>query len=83
MERSSLFFITTCLVLLTLIFIFAMKFFYLSRKRPGGRLADPPLLESAIKAAETNTAALNDVRNSLAEIQRRLSSVEKILKDVE
>jgi len=76
-------FITTCLVLLTLILIFGMKFFYLSRRRSDDQLANSQLLENAVKAADSNSAALNEVRDSLAEIQKRLSSVEKILKDVE
>lgn len=85
-ERGMMFLLVTVLVLFSCIVIFAMKYFSVAR---GARLqlakedAYRELAESAVKAQEDAAIALAGLGSTAAQIEARLASVEKVLKEVE
>ncbi|MBY6264087.1 hypothetical protein EI613_19505 [Azospirillum sp. 412522] len=83
--RESYFLLVTILVLLTILLIFAMKYFSSARRgraQSAGDAAYRDLAERTLKAQEDLAAALASIRGSVAQIEGRLASVEKVLKDV-
>ena len=84
-DRATTFLLVTILVLVTVLLIFAMK--YASAARQAGlRIASEDayrdLAERAVKAQAESAAALSSLQASIADINARLTSVEKLLKDV-
>jgi hypothetical protein len=72
--------------LLTILAIFAIRYLALTQQAKARIAADDAYRALAEKAAAAETgaaASLAAIRESLADIGTRLSSVEKILKDVE
>ncbi|CAO3361619.1 hypothetical protein [Azospirillum palustre] len=83
--RESYFLIVTILVLVTILLIFAMKYFSSARRgraQTAGEAAYRDLAEKTLKAQEELTAALVSIRGSVTQIEGRLAGVEKVLKDV-
>lgn len=85
-DRASIFLLVTILVLVTILLIFAMKYFSAAR---GARLritsedAYRDLAERSVRVQEESAATLTTLRASVAEIDGRLNRVEKLLKEVE
>ncbi|MBK1836252.1 hypothetical protein JHL17_02395 [Azospirillum sp. YIM B02556] len=83
--RESYFLLVTTLVLVTILLIFAMKYVSSARRardRIAGDTAYRELAERTLKAQEELTATLAAIRGSVTQIEGRLASVEKVLKDV-
>ncbi|WP_377811815.1 hypothetical protein ABNQ38_36300 (plasmid) [Azospirillum sp. A29] len=83
--RESYFLLVTILVLVTILLIFAMKYFSSARRgraQSAGDAAYRDLVERTIKTQEELTATLISIRGSVTQIEGRLAGVEKILKDV-
>ncbi|HYD64445.1 hypothetical protein [Azospirillum sp.] len=84
-DRATIFLLVTILVLVTILLIFAMKYFSAARQarlRITSEDAYRDLAEKAAKAQAESAAALSSLQGSVADINARLASVEKILKDV-
>lgn len=84
-DKATLFLLVTILVLVTILLIFAMKYFATVRQarlRGSGEDAYRDLAETAVRAQAEGAAALSALRNDLAGINARLTGIEKILKDV-
>lgn len=85
-EKGTMFLLVTVLVLLTCIVIFAMKYFSAARgarARLAKEDAYRELAERAVKAQEEAVIALAGLGSTAAQIEARLTSVEKVLKEVE
>lgn len=84
-DRATIILLVTILVLVTILLIFAMKYFSAARQARLGITSEESyrtLAETAIKAQQESATALAALRTGLASIDARLSSVEKMLKEV-
>lgn len=84
-DRATYFLLVAILVLVTILLVFAMKYFSSARQvrtQIAGDNAYRELAERTLKAQEELTASLASIRSSVSQIEGRLASVEKILKDV-
>ena len=84
-DHSTVFSIVTGFVLLTIVFVFGMKYF--SAARQTKMLADDQaayrkLAEIAAAAESASAASLSALRSDFAEMKSRLTSIEKILSEV-
>lgn len=85
-DRAPMFLLVTILVLLTILLIFAMKYFSAARQarlQLAGTEAYRELAERAVAAQEKSAAALSALNDGVAAMNVRLAHVEKVLKDVE
>ena len=79
------FLLVTILVLVTILLIFAMKFFSDARQAQLGISSANDYRELAQKAVQVHTdsaAFMASAQSDLSEIKSRLAAVEKLLKDV-
>lgn len=84
-DKASLFLLNTILILVTVLLVFAMKYFSSARQaraRIAGDNAYRDLLDKTLKTQEELTASLGSIQSSVAQIENRLAGVEKVLKDV-
>lgn len=84
-DRASIFLLVTILVLVTILLMSAMKFFSAARQarlRTTGEDGYRDLAGRAVKAQEESAASLATLKTSVSDIDARLASVEKVLKDV-
>ena len=84
-DRATIILLVTILVLVTILLIFAMKYFSAARQARLGVTNEESyraLAETAIKAQQESATALAAMGTGLAGIDARLSSVEKMLKEV-
>jgi signal transduction histidine kinase len=85
-DKASVFLLVTILVLVTIILVFAMKYFAAIRQA-GRRVASDEgyraLAEKAVRAEETSAELLGAINSGLTRIETRLANVEKVLKEVE
>lgn len=84
-DRATIFLLVTILVLVTILLIFAMKYFSAARQARLRITSDDAccdLAEKAVKAQAESAAALSSLQGGVADISARLTSVEKVLKDV-
>lgn len=82
---ESIFLITISLPLLTILLVFAMRYFS-AVQQAKARLANDhayqQIATTAVTAQATTAAALTDMAASLTDIRTRLATVEQILKQV-
>lgn len=84
-DKASYFLLVTIFVLVTIILVFAMKYFSSARQvraQIAGDNAYRELVERTLKAQEESMASLASIRSSVTQIEGRLASVEKVLRDV-
>lgn len=84
-DRATIFLLVTILVLVTILLIFAMKYVsaaHQARLKTTSEDAYRDLAEKAVKAQTESAAALSSLQGNVAEISARLTSVEKVLKEV-
>ena len=84
-DHSTVFSVVTALVLLTIVFVFGMKYFSAARQTKA--LADNQdayrkLAELATTAQSASAASLSALQSDFAEMKSRLASIEKILSEV-
>jgi hypothetical protein len=85
-DKASVFLLVTILVLVTILLIFAMKYFSAARQarlRITSEDAYRELAERAVKAHEGCASMLSALGHSVSQIDARLANVEKVLKEVE
>ena len=85
-DKASVFLLVTVLVLVTIILVFAMKYFAAARQarlRLASEDGYRTLAERTVKAQEAGAERLGAINAGLVDIERRLASVEKVLKEVE
>lgn len=85
-DRASMFLLVTILILVTILLIFAMKYFSAARQarlRIAGEDAYRDLAERSVRVQEESAAALAALKDGVAGIEGRLTRVEKVLKEVE
>ena len=85
-DRPIIFLLVTIIALLTVLSIFAMKYFTVARQarlQLAGEDDYRDLAERAIKAHEQSATALASLKQSVSEMGARLASIEKVLKEVE
>ncbi len=85
-DRPLIFLLVTALVLLTVLSIFAMKYFFAARQARLLLTSEETyraLAERAVNAHEETAAALASLKQSISDIGARLAGIEKVLKDVE
>jgi signal transduction histidine kinase len=85
-DRPAIFLVVTIFVLVTVLLVFAMKYFSAARQArltltSEDRYRD--LAEKAVKAHEESAATLASLKQTVSEIGGRLGNVERVLKDVE
>jgi hypothetical protein len=81
-----LYLLTICLPLATVLLVFGMRYFSAMQQAKARLANDDAYRRIAEKAAvaETETAtALTSIQAALSDVGARLSSIEKVLKDVE
>lgn len=84
-DRAAIFLLITILVLVTILLIFAMKYFTSARQarlRVTSEDAYRELAEKAASAHAESAAGLSSIKEDVSEIKARLAGVEKVLKDV-
>lgn len=84
-DRGFMFLVVLCLVLGTLLLIFAMKYWVEARQNRAGaneREAHRQLAERAVKAEEETAETLASLRDKISAIEIRLGEIEKLLKEV-
>jgi biopolymer transport protein ExbD len=85
MAEHSPFLLVTILVLVTILLIFAMKFFSTARQaRLGNASANDyrDLAQRAVQVDADRATFVANTQSDLSEIKTRLAAVEKLLKDV-
>ncbi len=85
-DRAFTFPLVMILVLVTILLIFAMKYFIgarTARMSIESEDAYRDLAARAVKSQEESAAALSGLKDSVSEIEARLARVEKVLKEVE
>ncbi len=85
-DRAPILLLVTILVLVTILLIFGIKSFATARERKLGASDDTlyrELADKAVAASTESAAVLSSLRNSVTEIESRLVSIEKLLKDVQ
>jgi Tfp pilus assembly protein PilO len=84
-DHSTVFSIMTALVLVTIVFVFGMKYFSATRQTKAlvdNQDAYRKLAELAATAQSTSAASLSALESDFAEMKSRLTSIEKILSEV-
>jgi predicted negative regulator of RcsB-dependent stress response len=84
-DHSLVFSIMTALVLLTIVFVFGMKYFSAARQTKvlaDSQAAYQKLAEIAAAAEAASAASLSALQSDFAEMKSRLASIEKILSQV-
>lgn len=82
----TVYFLTLCLILGTILAVFGMKYFSAAARARAGGATDEAyraLAEKAVTAQAENAASLAAISGELSNVIARLGAVEKILKDVE
>jgi signal transduction histidine kinase len=85
-DKASVFLLVTILALVTIILVFAMKYFAALRQASQRIASDDgyrALADKATRAQETNAELLGAINSTLARIELRLTNVENVLKEVE
>jgi Tfp pilus assembly protein PilO len=85
-DKAAIFLLVTILVLVTTIVIFAMKYFAASRQarlRITSEATYRELAERTVEAQEKSAEILAALKSGMSQIETRLASVEKVLKEVE
>lgn len=85
-DKASVFLLVTILVLVTIVLVFAMKYFAAIRQasqRVASEDGYRALAEKAARAQETSAELLGAINSGLTQIEMRLANVEKVLKEVE
>ncbi|RKP47609.1 hypothetical protein [Trinickia fusca] len=85
-DKGTIFLLVTVLVLLTCVFIFATKYFSAARHARLVHASDDAyraLVETAVKGQEETMSVLAGLRSIVEQIEARLASVERVLKEVE
>jgi len=81
-----LYLLTICLPLATILLVFGMRYFS-AVQQAKARLANDEgyrqIAEKAVAAQSENATALSSIQAALADVRNRLAAVEKILKEVE
>jgi prophage DNA circulation protein len=83
---ENIYLLTICLPLATIVLVFGMRYFALvqqARARLAGEDATRQMAADAIAAQAECARTLKSISAALADVQARLGSVEKILKQVE
>ena len=82
---ATLYLITVCLPLATVVLIFAMKYAASAKENRSIAAREDAfrdLTEKAVAAQSQNAASLSSIMADLSQVSSRLTAVEKILKDV-
>ena len=82
----SLFLLSICLVLGTILLVFGMRAFSAiqqAKVRNASDAAYRQIAEKAAASASENTTALASIQTALADVRTRLTAIEKVLKGVE
>ena len=85
-DKAGIFLLVTILVLVTVIVVFAMKYFAAARQarlRITSEDAYRELVERTVSAQERSTELLAALKGNVSQIETRLANVEKVLKEVE
>ena len=85
-DKAAIFILVTILVLVTVILIFAMKYFAAARQarlRITSEDTYRELAERTVEAQEKSVEILAALKSGMSQIETRLASVEKVLKEVE
>ncbi|MGG1947818.1 hypothetical protein AB1286_23970 [Trinickia sp. NRRL B-1857] len=85
-DKGTMFLLVTVLVLLTCLLIFAMKYFSVVRRAQLSHASDDAyraLAERAVKGQEEMMLVVTGLRATIEHVEKRLASVEKVLKEVE
>ena len=85
-DKAAIFLLVTILVLVTVILIFAMKYFAAARQarlRITSEDTYRELAERTVEAQEKSVEILAALKSGMSQIETRLASVEKVLKEVE
>jgi signal transduction histidine kinase len=85
-DKAGIFLLVTILVLVTIIVIFAMKYFVAARQarlRITSEDGYRELMERTVSAQERSTELLAALEGNVSQIETRLANVEKVLKEVE
>jgi uncharacterized protein HemX len=85
-DKAAIFLLVTILILVTIILVFAMKYFTAIRQvglRSANEEGYRALTERAVRAQETSAELLAALKTTLGQIETRLAQVEKVLKEVE
>jgi Tfp pilus assembly protein PilO len=81
-----LYLLTICLPLATILLVFGMRYFS-AVQQAKARLANDEgyrqIAAKAVAAQSENATALSSIQAALADVRNRLAAVEKILKEVE
>jgi predicted negative regulator of RcsB-dependent stress response len=83
---QSLFLLSICLVLGTILLVFGMRAFSAiqqAKVRNASDAAYRQIAEKAVASASENTTALASIQTALADVRTRLTAIEKVLKEVE
>jgi predicted negative regulator of RcsB-dependent stress response len=83
---ESLYLLSICLVLGTILLVFGMRAFSAvqqAKVRNASDAAYRQIAEKAVASASENTTALASIQTSLADVRTRLTTIEKVLKEVE
>jgi hypothetical protein len=83
---ESLFLLSICLVLGTILLVFGMRAFSAiqqAKVRNASDAAYRQIAEKAVAAASENMTALASIQTALADVRTRLTAIEKVLKEVE
>lgn len=85
-DKGTMFLLVTALVLLTCVVIFAMKYFSVVRRAQLSHASDGAyraLAERAVRGQEEMMLVVTGLRATIEQVETRLASVEKVLKEVE
>ena len=85
-DKAAIFLLVTILILVTAIIIFAMKYFAAARQarlRITSEATYRELAERTVEAQEKSAEILAALKSGMSQIETRLASVEKVLKEVE
>jgi predicted negative regulator of RcsB-dependent stress response len=83
---ESVYFLTIGLIIGTILLAFGIRAYSAvqqAKVRSAGEATYRQIAEKALASASENTAALVSIQTSLADVRTRLTSIEKILKEVE
>jgi signal transduction histidine kinase len=85
-DKAAVFLLVTILLLVTIIIVFAMKYFAATRQarlRITSEASYRELAERTVQAQEKSAESLAALKSGMSQIETRLTSVEKVLKEVE
>ena len=83
---TSMYLFTICLPFVTILIVFGMRYVSMvlqSRARMANEGTYRQIAETATAAEAGNAASLTSIQASMADVKARLSTIERILKDVE